>query len=156
MSYLIDGHNLIPKIPGMSLRALDDEAQLIQRLQAFCQRSRKHVEVFFDQAPTGQARIQTYGSVKAHFVQSGRTADDAIISRLHTLARSARNWTVVSSDRQVLAAARAAHTRILTSEEFADLLQSIPSQKGSDRGSEEDISLDPSEIDEWMDLFGSE
>ena len=154
MPYLIDGHNLIPKIPGLSLRALDDEVQLIQRLQVFCQRSGKQVEVFFDQAPTGQVRTQTYGRVKAHFVQSDRTADDAIISRLRTLARSARNWTVVSSDRQVMAAARAAHASVITSEEYAGLLQSITSEDVPDEGSNANLTLNPSEIDEWLDLFG--
>ncbi len=85
MPYLIDGHNLIPKIPGFSLRNLDDEIELVQKLQEFCRRSGKQVEVFFDNAPVGQARIQKYGLVKAHFVRSGRTADDAIISRLENL-----------------------------------------------------------------------
>jgi len=154
MPYLIDGHNLIPKISGLSLRAMDDEVQLVQRLQVFCQHSGKQVEVFFDQAPTGQVRTQTYGRVKAHFVHSGRTADDAIISRLRTLAGSARNWTVISSDRQVMSAARAVHARVLTSEEFADLLQSVTSKEVPERDGDADLSLSPSEIDEWLKLFG--
>ena len=35
MSYLIDGHNLIPKIPGLTLRQMDDENELIEILQRF-------------------------------------------------------------------------------------------------------------------------
>lgn len=156
MPYLIDGHNLIPKIPGINLRAIDDEEQLIRRLQDFCLHSGKQVEVFFDQAPVGQVRTQTYGKVKAHFVRSGRTADAAIVSRLQTLARSVRNWTVVSSDRQVQAAARAAHTRVISSEEFASLLSSAVLGEGSDPGNDADLSLTSSEIDEWLDLFGED
>jgi predicted RNA-binding protein with PIN domain len=154
MPYLIDGHNLVPKIPGLSLRAIDDEKQLIRHLQMFCQRSGKTVEVFFDRAPAGQVRTQTYGRVKAHFVRSGRTADDAIISRLRTLARSAQNWSVVSSDREVQAAARAAHAKVITSEAFAELLSSAAPEEGSDPGSDAELSLDSSEIDAWLDLFG--
>ena len=41
MGYLIDGHNLIPKIPGMSLRMEDDEQELIQLLQDFSRYKRK-------------------------------------------------------------------------------------------------------------------
>jgi predicted RNA-binding protein with PIN domain len=156
MPYLIDGHNLIPKIPGISLRAVDDEVYLIQRLQEFCRYSGKQVEVFFDRAPTGQVRSQAYGRVKAHFVRTGRTADDAIISRLQALARSARNWTVVSSDRYVQTAARAAHAKVISSEEFAALLLSVKPENGSDPGGNAELSLNASEINEWLDLFGGE
>ena len=35
MPYLIDGHNLIPKL-GLRLESLDDEMELIAILQEFC------------------------------------------------------------------------------------------------------------------------
>src|SRR5512137_1181649 len=98
MPYLVDGHNLIPKIPGLNLQALDDEEQLIQLLQEYCRRERKQVEVFFDNAPPGGVRARTFGLVTARFVRQGSTADQAIRERLVRLGRLARNWTVVSSD----------------------------------------------------------
>ena len=153
MPYLIDGHNLIPKIPGLSLRAIDDEAQLIQRLHEFCRHSGKQVEVFFDQALAGQARTQTYGRVKAHFARAGRTADDAIISRLQTLGRAAQNWTVVSSDRQVQIGARAVRAKVISSDEFATLLVTFKPGDSFDPGEDANLSLDSSEIDEWLNLF---
>ena len=133
---------------------MDDEIQLIHRLQGFCHSSGKQVEVFFDQAPAGQARTQTFGRVKAHFVRSGRTADDAIISRLRNLGRSAKNWSVVSSDRQVQAAARASYAKVISSDEFAGLLLPAVSGEGSDPGGNVELSLDSAEIDEWLELFG--
>ena len=90
MAYLIDGHNLIPKIAGLSLSAIDDEQELINRLQAYCRRERKTVEVFFDQAPPGFAGTRAYGAVKAHFVRKGRTADEAIRLRLSLARKSCR------------------------------------------------------------------
>ena len=156
MPYLIDGHNLIPKIPGLNLRIMDDEIQLIQRLQEFCRRSGKQVEVYFDRAPAGQARVQSYGKVKVRFVRTGRTADDAIIARLHSLARSAKNWTVVSSDRQVQAAARASQASVMSSDEFAGYLSFSDQEENRDPGVNADISLDDTEIDEWLELFGGE
>jgi hypothetical protein len=68
MPVIIDGHNLIPRIPGLSLRDIDDELRLVQLLQDFCQRSRKQVEVFFDNAPPGSAGVRSFGSVKARFI----------------------------------------------------------------------------------------
>ena len=100
MPYLIDGHNLIPKIPGMNLGDIDDEIQLVKKLQEFCRQRRKKVEVFFDSAPPGGIRTQKFGRVTAFFITQGSTADTAIRSRLQKLGRAAKNWTVVTSDRE--------------------------------------------------------
>ena len=58
MPYIIDGHNLIPRIPDLSLQDIDDEMQLVEMLQDFCRISRKKVEVYFDNAPPGQLRCK--------------------------------------------------------------------------------------------------
>ena len=152
MPYLIDGHNLIPKIHGMNLRAIDDEKQLIQKLQVFQRQSRKKVEVFFDGAPPGESRVQTIGGVKAHFVRTGKTADHAIMDRLHQLGNNARNWTVVSSDRQVQNEARSARASVLSSEEFAEQMLTSNEQASQSSPSYED-ELSPAEVDEWLQIF---
>ena len=72
MPYIIDGHNLIPKIPGLSLQEMDDEQHLLEMLQEFCRRQRKQVEVFFDNAPPGGVRARNLGLVTARFVRQGR------------------------------------------------------------------------------------
>jgi predicted RNA-binding protein with PIN domain len=48
MQYLIDGHNLIPKVPGLSLSDPDDEEQLINKLSGWARISRQKIIVFFD------------------------------------------------------------------------------------------------------------
>jgi predicted RNA-binding protein with PIN domain len=79
--------------------------------------------VFFDRAPAGMAGIQQYGLVRAHFVREGTTADAAIMAYLKKLGKRAKNSTVVSSDRQVLAAARGAcQAGMMRSEDFAAAL----------------------------------
>ena len=155
MPYLIDGHNLIPKLPGLSLKSIDDEVELIQWLQEYCRKSGKNVEIYFDNAPPGQAGTQGYGRVKAHFIRAGRTADEAIISRLRSLGRGAKNWRVVSSDRQVAAAARSFQAQVISSEEFARTMLVNPPEDRTDPGVESDLSLNPAEIDAWLDLFNS-
>ena len=151
MPYLIDGHNLIPKV-GLSLGAIDDEEQLIQLLQEFCRRSRKNVEVFFDNAPPGEQRVQSFGRVKARFVRQGVTADRAIRRRLSALGSAARNWTVVSSDHGVQASARAARARILSSEQFSlDLREALEADRRAE--TQEEASMSADELDEWLTLF---
>ena len=119
MVLIIDGHNLIPHIPGVDLSDPDDEDQLIQILQDYCRLRRKKAEVFFDKAPPGRAGIQQLGSVRAHYVRDEMDADTAIMAYLRKLGKGAKNTQVVSSDRQVLAAARAVHAVVMTAEAFA-------------------------------------
>ena len=85
MPFLIDGHNLIPKIPGLSLQDMDDEQQLITLLLEFCRLQRKQIEVFFDNAPPGGVRARNFGNVIARFVKQGSSADQAIHQRLERL-----------------------------------------------------------------------
>lgn len=153
MAYIIDGHNLIPKIPGLSLEALDDEEQLILLLQEFCRRTQKKVEVYFDHAPPGQSSSRTYGIVTARFIRAGSTADDAIRSRLARMGRSARNWTVVSSDHEVQGSAQSARARSITSEEFAAQLLQTLSNSTSDSSKDREYLLSPEEVEDWIELF---
>lgn len=156
MPYLIDGHNLIPKIHGLSLDNLDDEQQLIEMLQEFCRLQRKQAEVFFDKASPGGAQAHNYGAVIARFVRQGATADQAIHRKLSYLGRAARNWTVVSSDLAVQSEARAAQAHVMPSEAFADLLTRTLSNSIRDPGGEPEKYMSQEELDEWMNLFGSQ
>ena len=149
MPYLIDGHNLIPKA-GLRLDSVDDEMELIAVLREFCRVERKQAEVFFDGAPAAQAGTRKFGAVTAHFIRKGTTADNAIQNRLRSLGRSARNWTVVSSDRQVQAEARAVSAEIISSDAFAAMLKGAR-EAAPKPGNERKLS--PQEVDEWLKLF---
>jgi len=151
--YLIDGHNLIPKVPGISLGDLDDEIRLVQLLQEFCRIKQKRVEVFFDNAPPGGSSTRTFGSVVARFVRQGKTADRAIQEKLSRLGGEARNWTVVSSDHEVQANARVARAKIMRSEAFAQQLASIGTDLPQDT-SEEGLAAASQSVEEWMEIFG--
>lgn len=154
MPYLIDGHNLIPKIPGLNLRKIDDEIALVELLQAFCRRTGKQVEVFFDRAPPGSAGARKYGAVTAHFVRAGTPADNAIRHRLGQLKRAAKNWIVVSSDRQVQAEARGVRAQFMSSEAFAiELLQDAPAP-GTEKP-RQNVQLSQAEVEAWLDMFNN-
>lgn len=151
MPYIIDGHNLIPKIRGLNLSSIDDEILLIKKLQKFSLGNRKRIEVYFDNAPPGQARKQNHGRVTAIFVGQGRTADDAIRIRLQQLGRSAQTWTVVSSDREVLAAVREARATPIHSKDFANQLsQTLSTGQTAPSG---DTGLSADEVEVWLRLF---
>lgn len=155
MPYLIDGHNLIPKISFLDLRDLDDEIKLIELLQVFCQQYKKTVEVFFDQASPGQPRVRNYGQVKARFIHSHQQADAAIEHRIQQIGKEATNWSIVSSDRRIQAAAREARAKIISSDEFAYQLEGMLKKTSGKPEINEHNSLNENDLDEWLQMFDS-
>ena len=149
MPYLIDGHNLIPKL-GLRLDAPDDELELISILQEFCRLERKQAEVYFDGAPPQHAGTRKVGAVTAHFVPQSTTADNAIRQHLKRLARNARNWIVVTSDRQIQADARAVHSEIISSDSFAKILKQV---RETAPKANSDRKLSDNEVDDWLRFF---
>ena len=101
--------------------------------------------------PVNQGGVITAGS--AYFVREGGSADYAIHRRLLQLEKDARNWTVVSSDREVRHAAKSLGAQTLTSEEFARIL-SQPRQ-GEDGGEFADDEPSEEEIERWMEEFNA-
>ena len=150
MPYLIDGHNLIPRL-GLNLEEADDEIQLINRLLTFCHLRQTQVEIFFDGALPGQPAQRKVGRVVAHFIRKGNSADAAIESRLKRLGKTARNWSVVSSDHRVQTAAREVHARVLSSDEFAR--QVVAAQTEQSIQTKVDANLTPGEVAEWIEIF---
>jgi uncharacterized protein len=152
MIYIVDGHNLIPKLPGLSLEAVDDELRLIERLQVFCRIQRASIQVFFDRAPAGFSGARSFGSVRAHFVPVGTIADDAIARHLQRLGKNARTQTLVSSDRRVMAEGRSVGAQVISSEAFASLIL-VAEAKAAETTRTEDKRLSAGEVDEWLELF---
>ena len=150
MTYLIDGHNLIPHVAGLSLDQLDDEEELLARLDTFSRQKHCQIEVFFDRGQTGNQRDIHHNRVNAHFVLPPINADTAIQSRLLGIGRMARNYIVVTSDHEVQSHARHTGARILSSPEFAALLDRIHSSIDKPKNEK---SLPSNEVEEWLKLF---
>ena len=157
MALLIDGHNLIPKIPGLSLSEPDDEIELLGLLQEYCRLRRQNAECFFDRALEGRPRTRTIGTIVVKFARAGQTADNEIRERLAALGKRARNYTVVSSDQSIQLAARSARAEVKSSERFAqemmDAISGVASQGKRSQGEGEDISVSPEEVEMWLRAF---
>jgi uncharacterized protein len=152
MPYLIDGHNVIPKV-GLQLDSPDDEMELVAILQEFARLKRQQVEVYFDGAPVGYDGSRNQGTVRVHFVRQGQTADNAIRARLNRMAKDARNWIVVSSDREVQNAARVVHAQYVSAEEFVNSLREV--RDSVPKVNTDDKKLSTAEVDEWLKIFGN-
>jgi predicted RNA-binding protein with PIN domain len=149
--YMIDGHNLIPRL-GLSLSSADDEMQLVAVLREFCRLTRKKAEVYFDDSPPGQPRTQNFGALTAHFVRAPAEADDAIAARLSRLGGEAKNWVLVSSDHRVQAEGRAAHAQVISSDAFARTVTETLRAAAAKSG-EAAPGMDEEELREWLQIF---
>ena len=151
MPYIIDGHNLIPKLPGFSLTDADDEQKLVDLLLEYARIKQTTLEVYFDKAPAGFAKSRQSGRVKVIFVSEKTIADTRIMSRIKSLGNSARNWVVVTSDRRIVADAKAAHAAVLSSDAFAKQVMKTLDTKGDDPSQSREMT--PDELDNWLKLF---
>lgn len=149
---LIDGHNLIPKIKGLTLRMLDDEMELIQILREYSRLSRKKVEVYFDNAPIDKSGTRKFGTITAHFIRQGIPADEAIIKRIRNMGSKARNVKVVSSDNHILRQVQAYQAETIPSDTFARMVEKVLSSSPSG-GKPDPEKLSEQEIENWLAFF---
>jgi uncharacterized protein len=152
MAYLIDGHNLIGKLPDIDLDDPNDEALLVQKLTAFAARTSKRCLVVFDRGlPGGKSRMSTR-YITVVFAPHDSNADQVMMNRISGI-QNPKDWTVVSSDNAVLSAAKRRKMQTLKSAEFARLIErpEPPDKPGLDESP--DVRLSPKEVDEWLALF---
>lgn len=161
MHYLIDGHNLIAQLPDIALDDPNDEAKLVLRLKSWTAAGRKRqVTVVFDGGLSGGTwRYMSRGKIKALFATEGQTADALLISRIQQIKDPSAH-TVVTSDREILSAARKRRMPFITSEAFSQQLQKIVVDQEMIEIPDPSIADEPllsdTEIDEWMAIFESE
>lgn len=151
MRLLVDGHNLIGKIPDIDLEDEQDEAKLVSRLRRFAARTGNKLTVLFDGGLPGGASPELSGaSVQVIFAPAGQIADPLIINRIRGI-RDRDAWMVVSSDWSILDAATQQGVRVQHSEEFAiTLAKALKGPKPADLR-----QTPPSEkdVDEWLEVF---
>lgn len=152
MPVLIDGHNLIGQMPGISLEDPDDEEQLVRALISWRARTGRKVTVVFD--PGGSfalAESRRVSGVEVVFASHGSSADAVIVRRVRR-SRNPRGWLVVTSDQGVAATVSGLGARVQDAASFAAQLEAPeagePDWKGSPPSSEE--------VEDWLALFGEE
>ena len=151
MPYIIDGHNLIAAMPDIELHDAEDELALVEHLRVLEQRERRAIYVYFDRGQIGGRNDFRVGRIHVRFCVAPRTADDAIQDHLHSIGKQGPNWVVVSSDREVAAAAARSGARSVASRAFAKQLLT-PEESESPPGKPE-RPLSSEEIEAWEALF---
>ncbi len=152
MPVLIDGHNLIGRLPGVRLDDPDDEAKLVSRLQAYAARTGKRVTVVFDRGMPGGHSALSSSRVEVVFAPTGQNADGILRERI-ARSRNPRGLIVVTSDHEVIKAAEKHGARVVRSGDFVARLQNTRIRK---RGVKQRGGLSEEEVEAWMELFDME
>jgi predicted RNA-binding protein with PIN domain len=154
MPLLIDGHNLIGKMPDLKLSDPDDEDKLIARLKKYVAKTKKRATVVFD--PPKQSEWFAWSddryeqpNLEIIFVTMGRTADDKL-RELITQTKDKQGLVLVTSDAAVANFARQCGVKnVRSSESFAEEMREVlkppaPSQKPG---------ITQADLDEWLKVF---
>lgn len=149
MPVLIDGHNLIGRVPKLSLQNPDDEESLVRLLQSYQARTGKTVVVVFDPgAESTLSQKRRLGKVEIVFA-SPRSSADAVIARRVRRSRNPQEWLVVTSDRELAQAVIQQGARVRNADDFAVEL-GPPSEEPLDW---KNASLSSEEVESWLALF---
>ncbi len=149
MPFLIDGHNVIAALPDIDLEDPDDEAKLVVKLRAWSGRVRRKAIVIFDGGIAGgPSRVLSTPEVRVVFAAKYHSTADRIIKERLSSLPDAPNWTVISSDREVLDNARMIGAKTLTAQDFVERLeQSMEVEKEKPEG------VSAAEVETWLEVF---
>ena len=149
MPILIDGHNLIGRLPTLSLGDPHDEEKLVRLLSSYRARTGKKITVVFDPGATySLAEVRKVGGVEVVFAPHNSSAD-AVIGRRVGASRNPRGWLVVTSDQELAEKVLRQGARVQSAEAFGLQLGQSPESESDWR----DTPLTPDEVEVWLGLF---
>ena len=134
------------------------------RMKSWVAESKKRqITLFFDGGTLGSHlnRLSSR-SLKVIFAPSGKTADSLIISHMRQL-KNPREYTLITSDREIIGAAKSLRIRSLLSEEFIERMGFVFKEKSEKKpkakkevppDKPDNPKLSEADMQEWLDLFG--
>ncbi len=120
---VIDGYNLLHKLfPSPEGSRLESLRQRMEALLLEYQRKRKcHMNIVYDGG--GLRESSASGTLSVIYTASSKSADTWIIDYVKSLNTNRKMVTIVSSDHEVCLYGKAYGAKILSSEEFAAVLE---------------------------------
>jgi predicted RNA-binding protein with PIN domain len=158
MPLIIDGHNLRWSIQKTheDFKSITD-IQLCYIVGRYLKLTGEKGEIVFDgTGPPDKSRFDNIGNLEVFF--AGLTSDaDAVIEDKIRASTAPKGLTIVSSDRRLLAAARARKAALVKSEAFwANMQKQLSRRRTIKEPSAKRWGLSESETKQWLKLFGLE
>ncbi len=155
MRYLIDGHNLIAYLPDIQLDDPEDEVKLVYKLRGFAARSKKSLKmtVIFDGGIPGGVEQNLSNSVlTARFAAAESSTGDSVLRSLIQKASDPAQFTLVTSDQELIDLARVRNMPVMTAAEFIGFMNST-AKPHPPEAKKNNPKLSKSEVEEWLDIF---
>ncbi|MEX0773897.1 MAG: NYN domain-containing protein [Balneolales bacterium] len=161
--WLIDAHNVMHLLPAVvkdyGNNRLDGIEYLSALIDGVCMNQKRKALLVFDGYPLHLG--MKHHNCKVAF-SGGKTADEAITNRLKKRS-SAKQWIVVSNDREVLSQARAQGAETLSANEFARNISSKATQQQTEERLPQvhpekraNVEVSDSEVEEMLRLFNQQ
>lgn len=152
LHYIIDGYNLIHTIPSLKKTLVHDAESarelLIHSIAQLTHSKKFRGTVVFDGAAPAGTKPSPHAPV--HVLYSFPLSADAKIKQMIEHSQNRRLLVIISSDREILHFAKICSCETHTSKHFANLLAQV-----DDAVTEKsEASLSPSQINEWLKIFG--
>jgi len=158
MPVIIDGHNLLWFVGGSDSGEPLTEVKLCHIINRYLRFVSEKGVIVFDGTGSGQKQLfDGFSNLEVVFSGANKEAD-AVIEDKVKASSAARHLTVVSTDRRIRSAAKAAGSSSLTSRAFWRLVQEKLGRAGSQPGepAEKRGGLTTSETEQWLKAFGIE
>jgi len=157
MPYLIDGNNLIGHIPYLRLDDPQSKYRLVAQLRIFQRIKKRKVILVFDGPPDLELLGDKYRSKKfvIVFPRDEENADTVIETWIEKQTNP-KQFTVVSSDREIKAFARMNKAKVIDCDKFDKELKSVLKEfrlEKSMRKTQKQLS--PLETGHWLEIFES-
>jgi len=151
MPIIVDGHNLIGKMASISLADPEDEVKLVAKLAGHLLKSRQKGIVVFDKGAEGNLAPRLTGpNLQVIFAPPEGCADTIIMDMIRS-DPNPKGLTIVSSDNEIRRCARSRRAKLISSDKFADQLESRRARRRSKgKGSSASTDID---VEEWLDYF---
>ena len=149
MPILIDGHNLIGRLPGLSLADPDDEEKLVRLLQPLQARKKSSLVVVFDPGITFlPAQKRRQGRIQVVYAPAGSSADEVIAKRV-AASRNPSEWLVVTNDQALASRVQRFGARVQSADDLVADLEATPG--GEADWKDREPSSD--EVEFWLSQF---
>jgi predicted RNA-binding protein with PIN domain len=155
MAYLIDGNNLLGCLFPGHHRDPENKLKLVRRLIAFHRSKRVRIVLVFDGPPVPDPLDMALPEERFTILHPERgSSADEVIAELMEARADRRHLIVVSTDREIRAAAKLRGARTLTAPEFvAELNRTLRERKSEREMDKVDVRPTPLETRLWSQVF---
>ncbi|MEW5798917.1 MAG: NYN domain-containing protein [Bacteroidota bacterium] len=151
--FIIDGYNVVHTIPSLKKTLAHDadtaRELFIQSVAQLTHRRKFRCTIVFDGSPPANSSKQS-PHAPVHVMYSFPHSADAKIKQIIEQSKNRSSLVIISSDREILNFARVCSCQTHTSKHFANLL----SESDDALPEKTDTPLSPSQINEWLKIFG--